>query len=153
MVRWVVASSLKFRLLVLPLAVGLLALGITQIHKAPVDALPEFTRPIVEVQTESLGLSAPEVEQLITYPMEQSLLNGIEGAKPIRSHSVPGVSVIDLTFARGSDVYKARQLVQELLTQIGIRPNVLTTPPAMRQPVSSSNRVMVVGLTSPRLNP
>ncbi|MEN3279457.1 MAG: hypothetical protein V7607_597, partial [Solirubrobacteraceae bacterium] len=71
----------------------------------------------------------------------------------LRSQSVPGLSSIDLTFPRGSDVYHARQLVQERLTQIGVLPNVLTTPPSMRQPVSSTNRVMAVGLTSTRLNP
>jgi Cu/Ag efflux pump CusA len=153
MLRSIVSASVRLRLLVVLAAAVLLAIGASEAQKAPVDVLPEFSAPVVEIQTESLGLSAPEVEQLITYPMEQSLLNGIEGAQTIRSHSVPGVSVIDLTFARGSDIYKARQLVQERLTQIGILPNVLTTPPAMRQPVSSTNRVMAVGLTSSKINP
>src|SRR3954471_15293788 len=153
MLRSIVTASVRLRLLVVLAAAILLAIGASQAHKAPVDVLPEFSAPIVEVQTESLGLSAPEVEQLITYPMEQQLLNGVEGAQTIRSQSVPGVSVIDLTFARGSDVYKARQLVQERLTQVGILPNVLTTPPSMRQPVSSTNRVMAIGLTSKKLSP
>jgi Cu/Ag efflux pump CusA len=153
MLRGIITASIRLRLLVVLAAAILLAIGASQAHKAPVDVLPEFSAPIVEVQTESLGLSAPEVEQLITYPMEQQLLNGVEGAQTIRSQSVPGVSVIDLTFARGSDVYKARQLVQERLTQIGILPNVLTTPPSMRQPVSSTNRVMAIGLSSKKLSP
>ena len=152
MLRGIVNASVRLRLLVVLAAAILLAIGASQAQKAPVDVLPEFSAPIVEVQTESLGLSAPEVEQLITYPMEQQLLNGVEGAQTVRSQSVPGVSVIDLTFARGTDVYKARQLVQERLTQIGILPNVLTTPPSMRQPVSSTNRVMAVGLSSKKLS-
>jgi Cu/Ag efflux pump CusA len=141
------------RLLVVLAAAVLLAIGASQARKAPVDVLPEFSAPIVEVQTESLGLSAPEVEALITVPMEQDLLNGIEGAQSIRSQSVSGLSSIVLTFKRGTDVFTARQLVQERLVQIGVLPNVLTTPPAMRQPVSSTNRVMAVGLSTSKLTP
>src|SRR3954471_23170445 len=153
MLRSIVTASVRLRLLVVLAAAILLAVGASQAHKAPVDVLPEFSAPIVEVQTESLGLSAPEVEQLITVPMEQDLLNGVEGAQSIRSQSVSGLSSIILTFKRGTDVYTARQLVQERLVQIGVLPNVLTTPPSMRQPVSSTNRVMAVGLSTNRLSP
>src|SRR6059058_3200665 len=149
----IVSASVRLRLLVVLAAAILLAIGASQAHKAPVDVLPEFSAPIVQVQTESLGLSAPEVEQLVTVPMEQDLLNGVEGVQTIRSQSVPGLSSIVLTFPRGSDVFRARQLVQERLTQIAVLPNVLSTPPAMRQPVSSTNRVMAVSLTTSKLTP
>ena len=76
--RSIVAVCLKSRLLVVALAVGLLAVGIIQLRAMPIDVLPEFTPPYVEVQTEALGLSAEEVEQLITVPMEQDLLNGVD---------------------------------------------------------------------------
>jgi Cu/Ag efflux pump CusA len=153
MLRSIVTASVRLRLLVVLAAAILLAIGASQAHKAPVDVLPEFSAPIVQVQTESLGLSAPEVEQLVTVPMEQDLLNGVEGVQTIRSQSVPGLSSIVLTFPRGSDVFRARQLVQERLTQIAVLPNVLSTPPAMRQPVSSTNRVMTVGLNTTHLSP
>src|SRR3954471_9132766 len=153
MLRGIVSASVRLRLLVVLAAAILLAIGASQAPKAPVDVLPEFSAPIVEVQGESLGLSAPEVEQLITVPMEQDLLNGVEGAQTIRSQSVPGVASIVLTFKRGTDVLTARQLVQERLTQIGVLPNVLSTPPSMRQPVSSTNRVMAVSLSSTKLTP
>src|SRR5947199_9581383 len=120
MLGWLVTASVRFRLLVIPAAGLLLVLGATHLHRTRVDVLPEFSAPIVEVQTESLGLSAPEVEQLITVPMEQDLLNGVEAAQSIRSQSVPGLSSIVLTFKRGTDVFTARQLVQERLTQIGV---------------------------------
>src|SRR3954452_21876284 len=152
MVRWIVASSLKFRLLVLPLAAGLIVLGVTQLRNAPVDALPEFSRPVVEVQTESLGLSAPEVEQLITVPMEQDLLNGVMGVDTIRSSSVPGLSDVTLTFERGTDLFQARQLVQERMTQAHALPNVFK-PPQMLQPLSSTSRAMIVGLSTDKLTP
>src|SRR4051794_29731580 len=152
MLRWIVDSSLRFRLLVIPAAAALLLLGSAQVRKAPVDVLPEFTLPVVEVQTESLGLSAPEVEQLITVPMEQDLLNGVMGVDTIRSDSVPGLSDITMVFERGADIFHARQLVQERLTQAHALPNV-SRPPQMLQPMSSTSRAMIVGLSTDRLTP
>src|SRR5215216_6111152 len=113
MIRAIVRSSLRFRLLVLGIAAAVLAVGITQLRDAPVDVLPEFTPPYVEIQTEALGLSAQEVEQLVTVPLEADLLNGVQGVDVIRSKSVPGMSSIVLVFEPGVDVYRARQLVQE----------------------------------------
>jgi CzcA family heavy metal efflux pump len=152
MLRWIVASSLKFRLIVLPLVAALMVVGIMQLREAPVDVLPEFTAPVVEVQTESLGLSAPEVEQLITVPMEQDLLNGVMGVETIRSHSVPGLSDITMIFERGTSLLHARQLVQERLTQAHALPNV-GKPPQIIQPMSSTSRVMMIGLSTKKLSP
>ena len=77
MMRSIVESSLKLRLLVVAIAVGVMVLGIWQMRHMPVDVLPEFIPPTVEIQTEALGLSAAEVEQMITVPLEQDLLNGV----------------------------------------------------------------------------
>ena len=90
MMRRIVASSLKFRRLLVALAVGLVAVGVTQIGNVPVDRVPEFGPTMVEVRTEALGLSATEVEQLITVPLEQDLLNGIAFVDEIHSESLPG---------------------------------------------------------------
>jgi Cu/Ag efflux pump CusA len=79
MTGWLVRWSLKFRLIILAAAVGILGFGITTLPTMPVDNLPEFSPPHVEIQTEALGLSAVEVEQLITSPMEADLLNGVAG--------------------------------------------------------------------------
>src|SRR5213083_1345294 len=98
MIRWIVETSLKFRLLVVALAAGVMVVGLTQLRDAPVDVLPEFTPPYVEVQTEALGLSAEEVEQLITVPLEQDLLNGVPWLAEIRSESLPGLSSVVMTF-------------------------------------------------------
>ena len=70
MIRAIVRSSLRFRLLVVALAAGVMVAGVVQLRDAPVDVLPEFTPPYAEIQTEALGLSADEVEQLITVPLE-----------------------------------------------------------------------------------
>ena len=77
MLRWAIETGIKFRLIAVALAAGVLALGVIQLQSTRVDALPEFTPPYVEIQTEALGLSADEVEQLITVPLEADLLNGV----------------------------------------------------------------------------
>ena len=92
MMRWIVESSLKYRLVVVGIAVVMMLGGLRQLSEMPVDVLPEFTPTMVEIQTEALGLSAAEVEQMITVPMEQDLLNGVAWLDDIRSESVPGLS-------------------------------------------------------------
>jgi len=143
--------ALRFRLLVLAAAVAVLAVGVIQLRDATVDTLPEYVPPYAEIQTEALGLSAEEVEQLITVPMEADLLNGVEGIDVIRSESVPGLSSIVLVFEPGSDLYERRQLVQERLTQAHALPHV-SKPPELLQPLSASSRVLMVGLSSADLS-
>jgi CzcA family heavy metal efflux pump len=152
MIRAIVRSSLRFRLLVLGIAAGVMIVGIAQLRNAPADVLPEFTPPYVEVQTEALGLSAEEVEQLITVPLEADLLNGVQGIDTLRSESVPGLSSITMVFEPGTDIYQARQLVQEPLTQAHALPHV-SKAPTMLQPLSSSSRVMLIALSSDKLSP
>ena len=133
MVGWLVSTGLRFGRLVVALAIGILGIGLIQLHGANVDVYPEFEPPAVQVQAEALGLSAQEVEQLITVPLEQDLLNGIPWLEHIRSESMPGLSAIDLEFEPGTDLYQARQMVQERMTQAKALPNV-GTPPMMVQP-------------------
>lgn len=142
---------LRFRLLILVAAAGVMFFGISVLRAAPVDVLPEFSPPHAEVQTEALGLSADEVEQLITVPLEADLLNGVEGVRVIRSESLPGLSSIVLVFAPGTDIYQARQLIEERLAQAHALPNV-SKPPTLLQPLSTSNRFLMIGLSSDRLS-
>jgi CzcA family heavy metal efflux pump len=151
MIRWIIWSSLKLRYVVVTLAVLLMVFGFTVLNDVPVDALPEFSLPRVEVQTEALGLSAEEMEALITTPMEADLLNGVSWVKDIRSESIPGLSSIVLTFEKDTDIMRARQMVQERLVGITGLPSI-STPPAMVNPISSVNRCMVIGLTSKKLS-
>src|SRR5689334_1314224 len=151
MMRSIVATSLKARAVVLVVAVAVVLLGIRQIQTAPRDVLPEFTQPTVEVQTEALGLSAPEVEQLVTVPLEQDVLNGTPFVDKIRSRSVAGMSSIELVFKQGTNLARARQVVNERLTQAAGIPNV-SKPPQMLQPLSSTSRVMLIGLSSKKLS-
>jgi CzcA family heavy metal efflux pump len=139
---------LRFRGLVVALAALVIAVGITQLRDAPVDVLPEFSPPTVEIQAEALGLSAAEVEQLITTPFEQDLLNGLAFLDQIRSQSLPGLSRIQLIFEPGTDLFRARQVVAERLAEAQVALPGVSRPPQMLQPLSSTNRVMILGLSS-----
>src|ERR671922_31306 len=122
MISAIVRASLRFRLLIVGIAAGVLAVGIAQLRNGPIDVLPEFTPPYVEIQTEALGLSPEEVEQLITVPLEADLLNGVEGVDVIRSQSLPGLSSIVLVFTPGTGVFietpQQRLQVRNVLDQL-----------------------------------
>ena len=125
MMSSIVKSSLKFQFLVITIAIALMAFGITQFRSMPVDVLPEYQLPYVEIQTEALGLSAEEVEQMITVPMEQDLLAGVAWLDVIRSESVPGLSSVVVYFEPGTDLYRARQMVTEYGMSDTIGPRTL----------------------------
>ena len=152
MMRSLVAWSTKYRVAVVAIAAALLVVGVQRLRELSVDVLPEFSPPRVEIQTEALGLSAQEVEQLITVPLEQDLLNGVPWLETIGSESVPGLSSIVLVFRPGTDLMRARQMVSERLTQAFALPHV-SRPPTMLQPMSSTSRVMLIGLSSQTLSP
>ncbi len=151
MFGWITRFSMQFRILVLALAAGLIAFGVLNVPRMAVDSMPEFAPAQVEIQTEALGLSAVEVEQLITSPMEADLLNGVAWLDEIRSKSVPGLSSIELVFEPGTDLLRARQLVAERMTQAHALPNV-SSPPLIMQPMSSTSRVLMVRLNSKQLS-
>lgn len=150
--RSIVRASLQFRYLVLIVAGVMMLSGILQLRNMPVDVLPEFSPPFVEIQTEALGLSAEEVEQMITVPMEQDLLAGVAWLDVIRSESVPGLSSVLVYFEPGTDLYRARQMVSERLAQAAVGIPHVSKPPAMIQPTSSASRFMIVGLSSSKLS-
>ncbi len=147
MIKWIVGAALRFSRLVVAVAIGILGVGLFQLHNAAVDVYPEFEPPDIQVQAEALGLSAQEVEQLITVPLEQDLLNGIPWVEHIRSRSMPGLSAIDLQFEPGTDLLAARQLTQERMSQAKALPNV-GTPPIMVQPTSSTSRIAMIAMRS-----
>lgn len=151
MMRWIIESSLKLRLVMVAIAALLLVFGFTQLSEMPVDALPEFSRPYVEIQIEALGLSAQEVEAMITNPLEADMLNGTPWAEEIRSVSLPGLVSIMLIFEKGTDIMLARQLVSERLTEIFALPQV-SNQFTVINPVSSSGRIMEIGLSSNQMS-
>src|SRR3972149_5598102 len=148
MIRGIVGWALQFRFLVIVVAAALMAFGVAQLRNMPVDVLPEFSPPFVEIQTEALGLSAEEVEQMITVPMEQDLLAGVAWLDVIRSESVPGLSSVVVFFEPGTDLFRARQMVSERLAQAAVGLPHGTNPPTIPPPQASASRFMIVGLSS-----
>ncbi|PYS45700.1 MAG: hypothetical protein DMG13_31520 [Acidobacteria bacterium] len=145
-------AIIRFRYLVVILAAVVMVFGVIQLRHMPVDVLPEFAPPHVEIHTEALGLSAEEVEQLITVPLEHNLLNGVPWIDKIYSDSVSGLSAIKLTFEPGTDLYRARQMVAERLAQGAPTLPRVSRGPVMLQPTSVSSRVLVVRLSSKKIS-
>ena len=134
--RWIVATSLRYRYLIVFLAAVLMIFGITRLRNSAVDVFPEFAPPRVEVQTLSIGLSASAVEELITVPLEQAL-NGVPGLDVMRSRSVSDLSDIVLIFKPGTDLILARQLVQERLAAVYSTLPTWANPPIIIKPSPS----------------
>jgi len=149
--RWVVGRSLRFRWLVIFAAAATMTFGAAQIPSAKVDVFPEFAPPRVEVQTIALGNSSNEVEELVTIPIEESL-GGLPGLDQMRSKSVSQLSSIRLVFKKGTDEMRARQLVQERLAQGTPTLPTWSSPPWMMPPLSSTSRIMKIGVSSNELN-
>src|SRR2546425_253502 len=147
MMRWIVGSSLKFRFLVIALAVVMMYFGIAQLQRMPVDVFPEFAPPLVEIQTICLGLSAVEVESLVTVPMEQALA-GLPSLDVLRSKSVSQLSSVKLLFKRGTDLLRARQMVEERIAMVTPTMPRWAAPPVVLPPLSSTSRMMKIGISS-----
>jgi CzcA family heavy metal efflux pump len=151
MMRWIIGTSLRFRFLVVAVAATLVFIGAGQLGRLPVDVFPEFAPPRVEIQTACIGLSASEVEALVTTPMEETF-NGLPGLDVLRSKSVEQLSSIELIFDRGTDLIEARQLVTERLATVTPTLPTWAAPPVMIQPLSATSRVMKIGLSSDTLS-
>jgi CzcA family heavy metal efflux pump len=145
--RWIVQTSLRYRYLIIFLAAVLMVFGIDRMRKSAVDVFPEFAPPKVEIQTLCMGLSATDVEELVTVPLEQAL-NGVPGLDVMRSRSVTDLSDIFLIFKPGTDLIYARQLVTERIAAVYPTLPTWAAPPVIIQPLSSTSRAMKIGISS-----
>jgi len=151
MIRWVVGTSLRFRFLIVALGLGLTYFGALRLKEIPIDVFPEFAPPWIEVQTLCLGLSPAEVEEQVTVPIENAM-NGVPGVEILRSSSVPQLSSVSAILARGADELAARQLVTERVAIATRNMPTWAAPPVMMPPVSTTSRVMKIGVTSKTLS-
>src|SRR6266540_3922332 len=117
MLNRIIAFSIKNKLVIGIFTIALIGYGIYQATKLPIDAVPDITDNQVQVITITPALGAPDVERLITFPIEQANSN-IPGLKQIRSFSRFGLSVVTIVFDDAVDVYWARQQVTERLQQV-----------------------------------
>ncbi|MFO0579745.1 MAG: efflux RND transporter permease subunit [Polyangia bacterium] len=152
MLKLLVEAALRRRSLVLLAAVLLLLLGLRAAQQTPLDVFPEFARPLIEVQTEAPGLSTPEVEALVTVPLEAALA-GVPGLETLRSKSVLGLSSVVLLLREGTDLLRTRQLVQERLAVESSRLPAAARPPVILPSLSSLSRVMKIGVRAAALSP
>src|SRR4029450_4306064 len=129
MFTWIIQWSLRNRLLVVTAYVIVLVAGIFVVRRMTLDVLPEFAPPQVVIQTQSPGLSPEDVETLITFRIETAV-NGTPGVDLLRSKSSAGLSTVIVVFEWGTDIFKARQLVNERLQEVREQ-----FPPGTQSPV------------------
>ena len=145
----IVGFSLRFRGIIVALACVLLGYGFYALEQANYDVFPEFAPPQVIIQTEAQGLSAEQVEVLVTQPVENTI-NGVAGIERLSSNSIQGLSVITVIFKADSDVYRDRQVVAERLATLGGRLPQGVQAPVISPLTSAMSTVLDVGLSSER---
>jgi CzcA family heavy metal efflux pump len=150
MLSWLVSTSIQFRVILLALCGGLMVVGFRSIERTPLDVFPEFAPPLIEVQTEAPGLSTEEVESLVSMPLENAL-TGVPHVTTVRSKSVLGLSQVVLVLSHGADHLRIRQLVQERVAAASRLLPAVAKPPVILQPLSSTSRVMKIGVWSDTL--
>ncbi len=152
MLNALVNFSLRHKGAVLVMAALLLAWGTYVATTVRLDVFPEFVPPQVTVQTESPGLSPEQVETLVTRPVE-TIINGVGSMDSIRSESIQGLSVITAVFKDGTNIFLARQMLAEKLSELGPVLPAGVSAPKMSPLVSSTMDLLKIGLTSEKLSP
>lgn len=147
-VRW----SLARPRLIAAAALLLFIYGCVVLTHAKFDVFPEFVPAQAEVQTEAPGMTAEQVEQLVTRPVEQAV-NGAAGVATVRSESIQGISIVKVIFAEGSEPYRARQVVAEALGEVATSLPAGVQPPKVSPLTSSTMDLLKIGFTSDKLSP
>ena len=151
MFDWATRTALQNRMLTVTFYVVVLVVGILLLQKVHLDVFPEFAPPQVVIQTESPGLAAEDVERLITFPMETAV-NGTPGVESIRSKSSAGLSTLVIVFQWTTDIYRARQLVNERLQSVRANLPPGTHEPTMLPVTSAVSWLVKYALVSDRVS-
>ncbi len=152
MLNKIISFSLQNRMMVLILSGLLLIAGLMVTRDTDVDVFPDLTAPSVAVMTDAHNLAAEEVEKLVTFPIETAL-NGATGVRRVRSTSMAGFSIVWVDFAWGTDIYKARQIVNEKLGPMLDHLPIGVAAPVLDPQSSIMGEIMLIGVTSDSLSP
>jgi CzcA family heavy metal efflux pump len=150
-IRALVALSVRHYGAITVLTLLALALGTWGALQAPLDVFPEFVPSQVDIQTEAPGFAPQQVEELVTKQVENAV-NGSAGLATLRSESIPGLSVVTVTFADGVDVHIARQGISERLSELGSSLPAGVSTPKLSPLVSSTMDLLMIGLLSDKLD-
>src|SRR5258705_843440 len=119
--------------------------------RSPLDVFPEFVPSQVDIQTEAHGFAPQQVEELVTRPIENAV-SGAAGLATLRSESIPGLSVVTITFSSGVDVHVARQGISERLSELGSTLPTGVGAPKLSPLVSSTMDLLKIGLLSDKVD-
>src|SRR5271168_1499031 len=149
--RGLVSLCVRHYGIVTALSVLALILGCLGAARARLDVFPEFVPSQVDIQTEAPGFAPEQVEELVTKRIE-SVVNGAAGLATMRSESIPGLSVVTVTFNDNVDVHIARQGISERLSEIGSTLPADVGTPKLSPLVSSTMDLLKIGLTSDKVD-
>lgn len=145
MLNALIRTSLAQRGLVLIAAVVVLVFGYRRANQLPIEVLPDLTKPTVTILTEAPGYSPEEVETLVSIPLENTLM-GVTGVSRLRTTNDISLSLVFVEFDWGTDIYQARQFVQERLNGVELPDDIM---PYMTPVASLMGNIMLVGLVDP----
>src|SRR5579859_845547 len=151
MMRALVSLCVRHFGAVTALSLFALILGAWGAMRAPLDVFPEFVPSQVDIQTEAPGFAPQQVEQLVTKQVENAV-NVASGLATLRSESIPGLSVVTITFADGVDVHVARQGISERLSELGSSLPAGVGTPKLSPLVSSTMDLLKIGLLSDKVD-
>ncbi len=152
MINKIIEYSLNNRLMIIAASALLLIAGVYTASKMEVDVFPDLTAPTVVVLTEAHGMAPEEVEKLVTFQIETAV-NVATNVRRVRSSSAAGISIVWIEFEWGTDIFKARQIVNEKLITIAEKLPLGVGNPTLAPQSSIMGEIMLIGLSSDSTSP